>query len=548
MESEEGIKKHKIGIYMVFTCCLLLESTGSIAVEVVRPWHAQTKKTLWTKAFDWHGTNFLYGVFGLLMALITENFLNKYTIQLFAMLLTIVQDIMLLICFLTMFKGPVYDINKFISIIEVFVAQIRSSTIKVIFCDQFCLPTEYHKMEKLILHMFWITALCKSLATYLSDFLKDHVNCLGQQNCMVLPSTIILMNDVAFVILLVISKKFSRIRPVDRNIVVRAFKCLASATLSKLTHKRSRSSTWVNYATEKHGEKLVREIKMIRGILIIGLASPIYFAFASQTNTFFRVQTMNMNAELLKNIDMEHYEILFECIMILLAVPFLAFVFFPTSKSFKALYTPLQRIGTALILAVLAVICSTALSGEIRKEVVHSLSGNCYLHLYNNINESLTVLKSPLIDHRFNIHAMDMYTKRIILHGKKTFDFYYLKNNNMHQIKITAIEQTVIGYYFSEEDNLVPFLDSHKKDTDQGYSKLRIILCSPRKLKYVMKGKGGEKTIKGSMNDISVQEVIYGKYVISVDNYKLEEITLRMGGIYALLVQDLNGTFVSCTH
>lgn len=207
---------------------------------------------------------------------------------------------------------------------------------------------------------------------------------------------------------------------------------------------------------------------------------------------------------------------------------------------------PLQRLVAGGVLAAVAFIITACISLAIEAEnPILPTATNGQLRIYNTLNCKMELkLSTPNVlgVDNIKINNLDYYQQIDIslTNGNALIELNEISNcltaaNKKFNFELKP--ETSTGYYVSN-DKFVNIKDDIDK-SDNGYPKFRVLMDKPLNFDIIDEEGIKQKTMaKG--NDTIVSDLVPGKYRIQNDDTLLGKIDVKLGAVYAILINTDN--------
>lgn len=130
---------------------------------------------------------------------------------------------------------------------------------------------------------------------------------------------------------------------------------------------------WLDYAEPIHGRRLVKDTKILLGVIVIFIPVPLFWALFDQQGSRWITQGKLMNGAVGKTTLTSDQLQALNPLLILILIPLFEFAFYPF-LSLLRIRRPLQKMTLGGILAGCAFLCSMYLQFVIDKSKPHSIN------------------------------------------------------------------------------------------------------------------------------------------------------------------------------
>ncbi|XP_078494097.1 solute carrier family 15 member 2-like [Ciona intestinalis] len=231
-------------------------------------------------------------------------------------------------------------------------------------------------------------------STLITPILRSRVSCFGDVTCYSLafgvPSMLMLISIVVFIL----GTPLYIRSPPKGDIISRFVGCVKYAVVKKYrTAKSLRTEThWLNYAIGVYEEREINDFKAAMKAMFIFVPLPVFWCLLDQQGSTWTLQAESMSGHL-GAITLEPDQIqVMNPILILMLIPLFDFVIYPFLAKWNMLTTPLQRIGTGMIIAAISYIVAGGLQLYITSRAVHFPTvGHSALTLSSNIPTTCSI-------------------------------------------------------------------------------------------------------------------------------------------------------------
>lgn len=247
---------------------------------------------------------------------------------------------------------------------------------------------------------------------------------------------------------------------------------LQTAIKEKSKSKDEKKEHWLDYAEEKHGTKLVEDIKSTLKVLVLYIPLPVFWALFDQQGSGWTFQARRMDG------DIGFYTILpdqmqvVNPLLILAFIPLFQYCIYPALNKCHVLKTPLQRIVTGGVLAAVAFLISACISLALESTYpVLPSEGNGQIRIYNTLPCDISV-NAPELSSDFTISRGDYYRNiDITLEGNKSYSYSITSNCRNVAGSFEVYEGYSAGYFINASDMV--YFDDDVAKHDKGLPKIR---------------------------------------------------------------------------
>ncbi|KAL0852259.1 hypothetical protein ABMA28_000469 [Loxostege sticticalis] len=167
--------------------------------------------------------------------------------------------------------------------------------------DQFRLPEENQRLQRFFSTFYCTVNLGGFMGMIVTPALRRSIMCFGDDACYALgfgfPALLVLVSIVIFVA----GKPWYRIKQPRDNVTLKFVSCAWYALMKRLRYDRDKDGPplqhWLDYASEKYGEKLVADMKIVFSILYLYLPVPIFWSLFDQQGSRWIFQAFRLRSE-----------------------------------------------------------------------------------------------------------------------------------------------------------------------------------------------------------------------------------------------------------
>lgn len=231
----------------------------------------------------------------------------------------------------------------------------------------------------------------------------------------------------------------------------------------------------MNYAEEKHGAKLVEDIKSTLKVLVLFIPLPVFWALFDQQGSGWTFQARRMDGYIGFYTILPDQMQVVNPLLILAFIPLFQYVIYPALNKCKIVRTPLQKMVAGGVLAALSFLISACISLALESTYpVLPSDGNAQIRIYNTLPCNINVSSPNVSTTDFTIAQGDYYRNiDLALEGNQSYP--YAITANCLEADISETFQLYEGYstgYFINGSSAIYFTDDVSKH-DKGLPKIR---------------------------------------------------------------------------
>jgi dipeptide/tripeptide permease len=148
---------------------------------------------------------------------------------------------------------------------------------------------------------------------------------------------------------------------------------LQNAFIKKLKSPRTdKRDHWLDYASEKFGQKMVKETKLVLNVLVLYLPIPLFWALHAQQSSRWVFQATKLDGDIGFYTIKPDQMIVLNSFLGVLSIPIFEQFFYPLLAKL-GLKTPLQKITLGGIFAAVSFIFAAIVELEVEKQVINIL-------------------------------------------------------------------------------------------------------------------------------------------------------------------------------
>ncbi|CAH2103765.1 unnamed protein product [Euphydryas editha] len=238
--------------------------------------------------------------------------------------------------------------------------------------DQFRLPNDNQQLQKFFSTFYCTVNFGGFMGMVVTPALRRSVMCFGDDACYALgfgfPAILVLISIVIFVL----GKPWYRIKQPRDNITLKFVLCAWYAIKKRFQYNKNVDGPprghWLDYSTEKYGEKLVTDMKIVCSILYLYLPVPIFWSLFDQQGSRWTFQASRLRSEVFGVTLMPDQLQVMNPAMVLLMIPVCPGGAWPILPDLS----PLHKMFAGGILAAMAFICAGILQISIERSTLQA--------------------------------------------------------------------------------------------------------------------------------------------------------------------------------
>ncbi|XP_017074940.1 peptide transporter family 1 isoform X3 [Drosophila eugracilis] len=422
--------------------------------------------------------------------------------------------------------------------------------------DQFKVPEQVKQITSFFSLFYFSINAGSLISTTVTPILREDVSCFDDINCYPLAFGVPAVLMIISVIIFVLGRSLYKMKPPAGNMVVLVSSTIWTAITTKCKQKKTNPREhWLDYADVKYDRQLIDDVKVLMRVLFLYLPLPVFWALFDQQGSRWTFQATRMDGDMGSwNIKPDQLQVL-NPLLILLFIPLYDVAFYPALR-LVGIRRPLQKLTMGGILAGIAFIISGVV--ELNLEHTYPLipsSGNTQLRVFSGI---------PDCDYRFNtnIGARESFTLRgldyyysgsVATSADGTFKLTYtvesltdgcstLEGGTQQLYEATAHSlflrpsHAIVKYWYVDE----------VQKSNRSWAFVRTLANLLATTRVVWTENSGENVaLDLPARNHDLYELNTGGYSVQVADQNLTQLELRAGGVYALLIGQSHGTFVS---
>ncbi|XP_033172535.1 peptide transporter family 1 isoform X3 [Drosophila mauritiana] len=422
--------------------------------------------------------------------------------------------------------------------------------------DQFKVPEQVKQITSFFSLFYFSINAGSLISTTVTPILREDVSCFDDINCYPLAFGVPAVLMIVSVIIFVLGRSLYKMKPPAGNMVVLVSSTIWTALTTKCKEKKTNPREhWLDYADRKYDRQLIDDVKVLMRVLFLYLPLPVFWALFDQQGSRWTFQATRMDGDMGSwDIKPDQLQVL-NPLLILIFIPLYDVAFYPVLK-LVGIRRPLQKLTMGGILAGIAFI----ISGVVELSLEHTYpllpsSGNTQLRVFNGI---------PDCDYRFstNLGARESFTLRGL-------DFYYsgsvaTSTDGTFQLTYTVesltegcvileggtqqlYEATAHSLFLRPSHAITKYwYEDEVQKSNRSWAFVRNLANLLATTRVVWREDSGDAVaLDLPARNHDLYELSTGDYNVQVADHNLTSIELRAGGVYALLIGQSHGTFVS---
>lgn len=421
--------------------------------------------------------------------------------------------------------------------------------------EQFKLP-EQAKYLALFFSMFYFAVNSGSfVSTMVTPILREDVKCFDDDDCFPLAFGVPGVLMVVSIIIFIIGKPLYKVSAPSGNMFVKVSKCIWTAIRTRSREKSiNPREHWLDYSEKRWGRQLVDETRILLNVLRLYIPLPVFWALFDQQGSRWTFQATRMDGDLgFWTIKPDQMQVI-NPLLILVFIPLYEIAFYPLLSKI-GIRRPLQKLTLGGIFAGLAFVISTIV--EIQLESTYAVipkEGESQLRIFNGMNCDYRVVTNIPEHEDFTLKRMSMFEEKYLSVSDKARYSYTLSSSDPGAdcaIELNGFfeleEEKQLSYFVRKQTNVVGML-RYEDDTDKsskGYPIYRVLGNTATNRTVVFRDIDSSKPFDRHTNGSFVYDLVESypsDYEIYVEGELALTYTMRLGGVYAFLVSDVENS------
>lgn len=416
--------------------------------------------------------------------------------------------------------------------------------------EQFKMP-EQAKYLAVFFSMFYFAVNSGSfVSTMLTPILREDVKCFGDDDCFSLAFGVPGMLMITSIVIFLLGKPLYKIVAPAGNMFMKVSKCIWTAIRTRSKEKSvNPREHWLDYSEKRWGQQLVDETRILLNVLRLYIPLPVFWALFDQQGSRWTFQATRMDGDLgFWTIKPDQMQVI-NPLLILVFIPLYEVAFYPL-LSLIGIRRPLQKLTLGGIFAGVSFVISAIIEMQLEDTyAVLPKAGESQLRIFNGMNCDYTV-ETNLADHAsFVLKAREMFEEKYVkVSGQQSFTYTFrsTSNGDFCNVPITGQfameEEKQISFFVNNQGGVAPNLMRYVDDTDKsskGYPLFRVLGNTVGNTSIVLKDLEADPPFNRHENGTFVRDMVDSypsRYEIRIDGKPTLEYTLRLGGVYAILV------------
>lgn len=416
--------------------------------------------------------------------------------------------------------------------------------------EQFKMP-EQAKYLAVFFSMFYFAVNSGSfVSTMLTPILREDVKCFGDDDCFSLAFGVPGMLMITSIVIFLLGKPLYKIVAPAGNMFMKVSKCIWTAIRTRSKEKSvNPREHWLDYSEKRWGQQLVDETRILLNVLRLYIPLPVFWALFDQQGSRWTFQATRMDGDLgFWTIKPDQMQVI-NPLLILVFIPLYEVAFYPL-LSLIGIRRPLQKLTLGGIFAGVSFVISAIIEMQLEDTyAVLPKAGESQLRIFNGMNCDYTV-ETKLADHAsFVLKAREMFEEKYVkVSGQQSFTYTFKSTSNGDFCNVpitgqfTMEEEKQISYFVNNQGGAAPNLMRYVDDTDKsskGYPLFRVLGNTVGNTSIVLKDLEADPPFNRHENGTFVRDMVDSypsRYEIRIDGKPTMEYTLRLGGVYAILV------------
>ncbi|XP_017145502.1 peptide transporter family 1 isoform X3 [Drosophila miranda] len=421
--------------------------------------------------------------------------------------------------------------------------------------DQFKVPEQVKQITSFFSLFYFSINAGSLISTTVTPILREDVSCFDDINCYPLAFGVPAILMIVSVVIFVLGRSLYKMKPPAGNMVVLVSSTIWTAITTKCKEKKTNPREhWLDYADKKYERHLIDDVKVLMRVLFLYIPLPIFWALFDQQGSRWTFQATRMDGDMGSwDIKPDQLQVL-NPLLILVFIPLYDVAFYP-ALSLVGIRRPLQKLTMGGILAGIAFIISgvVELNLEQTYPVIPS-SGNTQLRVFSGIPDCSYRFSTNLkARESFTLQGLDMYYSGSVATSNGTFTLSYtieslttgcteLQDGTQELYEATAHTlflrpaHAITKHWYAD--------DVQKSNRSQSFVRTLANLLATTRVVWTEEGSGNVVLDMPARNH-DLYELVTGHYNVQVGEQPLTNVSLRAGGVYALIVAQSRDTFVS---
>ncbi|CDW54472.1 POT family protein [Trichuris trichiura] len=339
---------------------------------------------------------FLSPLFGSVLA---DGFFGRYRLILYVTILYTIGQAMLAVSSMTSLLQAASQPLSYVSLLIIaFATGGIKPNVSSFAADQF--PPHMTRERSQFFSLFYFTINLGSMISFIvTPYLRGQVSCDGQETCFPLAFGVPAVCMCLALFIFLIGKPFYTRKPAQSAVLVHVVQCTIYAIRERLRRPRkaSKMNHWLDYASPKFNDALIRNVKCIFAVALVFLPAISWTCLYDQTGSSWILQASRMNGHVGALTVLPDQVSAINPLLIILLVPLFEGIIYPTLNKRGFLKAPLRRMLYGLLLAIAAASMAGVVQLFVKKGLaLPAENGNKQLLMYNQNECSMELMINGL--------------------------------------------------------------------------------------------------------------------------------------------------------
>ncbi|KAB0790799.1 hypothetical protein PPYR_15309 [Photinus pyralis] len=489
---------------------------------------------------------YFFPVFG---AIISDSWLGKFRTILYVSCIYALGNIVLALAATPPLNFPMRPI----SLVGLLLIAIGTGGIKPCVSafggDQFTLPQQAAQLATFFSLFYFSINAGSLLSTFITPILREDVKCFGKDSCYSLAFGIPGVLMVISIIIFGVGRPLYKVKKPEGNMMVQVSKCIGNAISTKLKTKGVSKASWLDYAEEAYGSKLVTDVKRLMKVLVLFIPLPVFWALFDQQGSGWTFMARRMNGDIAGFTILPDQMQVINPLLILAFIPLFQYVIYPILNKCKILTTPLQRLVAGGCLAGISFIISAVICLFLESTfpiLPHATNGQ--LRIYNALPCDITIAAKELAEGNIVIPPGNNYTNiDIEVLQRRTFA-YTASGCGSTEGKFIVTEKRSTAYLFNQTEHPAYELEDNVDKNKNGNPKLRLLLGAPNPVEIKIVNSDGVEQMRIDSSNSSMFGLRPDNYTFKFGDKYTYTADLKLGGVYAMVGHQSDNEFKISLH
>ncbi|KAL9882659.1 peptide transporter family 1 [Glossina fuscipes fuscipes] len=415
--------------------------------------------------------------------------------------------------------------------------------------DQFKLPEQVKQISTFFSMFYFSINLGSLISTTTTPILRADVHCFKEQECYPLAFGLPAVLMVTAIVIFVLGYPLYKIKPPAGNMLVLVSKTIGNAISTRCREKKTNPREhWLDYADAKYDKQLIEDVKVLMRVLFLYIPLPVFWALFDQQGSRWTFQATRMDGDMGSwDIKPDQMQML-NPFLILVLIPLYDVAFYP-ALSLIGIRRPLQKLTLGGILAGVAFIISGVVELQLEKTYPILPEANyAQLRIFNGENCTYTITTNAPDSKLLNILPLGYYENKYVPISNSGFNFEYTINpidgdhcppfgNGSFKMQDATAHSLFMSSKHSK-DKLIWYEDHVAKPTrDSPLVRCLSNIKEGKTIKWINK-KDNSLVYDEMAYDLNITEIEVGNFDILINDKKAHEVSLRMGGVYTVIINE----------